>query len=187
MNGRHVIAVLAGGTLAFAWLLISWMLLPWHQSTMSIFEEEDSIGLAIKEAAPKPGIYTYPGWADDQKEMEEKMEKGPYVFAVVVPAGVGGEMASTMITGLLIQLVTAALLLILLLLIPDEGWKLRMLAACVAAFFLSVTPALNNWNWSHFPVGFTLVAIADGVIAWTLAGFVMAKIVAAKRAPAAGS
>ena len=61
MSTRNVTAVLAGGLIAFIWSSISWMAIPWHQPTMNIFEDEESVGRVIKAAAPEAGIYTYPG------------------------------------------------------------------------------------------------------------------------------
>jgi hypothetical protein len=178
MKLRNILAVLAGGAVAFIWSTVSWMVIPWHQPTMSAFEDEASVGQAIKEAAPAAGIYTYPAWTEDAEEMQKKHNEGPYVFASVVPSGVGSEMGSMMLGGFLANLVGAALLLTLMLCVPDAGWKARTLVAAVAALFVSLVPALMNWNWWHFPLPFTLVAIVDGFIGWTLAGFVMAKLTA---------
>lgn len=183
MNARIIIAVLVGGVTGFVWSSISWMVIPWHQPTMSIFETEEVVGAAIKEAAPAPGIYTYPGWTDDNEDMEKKHAEGPYVFASVVPAGVGDEMGSMMIGGLLVNIVGAAVLLILIRMVaPDSNWKVRACVASVAALFVSLVPALMNWNWWHFPVGFTVVGIIDNFIAWSLVGLVMALIISPRSA-----
>ncbi len=186
MRIRNLTAVLAGGLIAFIWSSISWMAIPWHQPTMSIFEDEESVGRVIKDAAPEAGIYTYPGWTDDTEDMEGKHAEGPYVFASVVPDGVGSEMVGMMVSGLLVNLLGAALLLALMLLVPHSTWRTRTLVAFVAALFVSVIPALMNWNWWHFPIGFTLVGILDGIVAWTLAGLVMAWI-ASQRSPSVSS
>ena len=187
MKLRNVLAVLAGGAVAFIWSTISWMVIPWHQPTMSAFEDEAAFAQTVKQSALEPGIYTYPAWTDDAEDMQKKHDEGPYVFASVVPAGVGSEMGSMMVGGFLANLVGAALLLTLMLCVTDAGWKARTLVAAVAALFVSLVPALMNWNWWHFPMPFTLVAIVDGVIAWTLAGFVMAKISAGERAAEASA
>jgi len=180
MKRKNVLAVLAGGVAAFIWYSISWMVIPWHQPTMNGFDDAESIALAIKQAAPEPGIYIYPEWTDDAEDKEKQIEGRPYVFASIVPDGIRDGMGEMMVTGLLVNLIGAALLLTLMLTVPDEGWKARTLVAAIAALFVSLVPALMNWNWWHYPVAFSVVGILDNLIAWTLAGFVMAMISAGK-------
>lgn len=180
MRSRRLLAILAGGIVAFVWSSISWMLLPWHQSTMSGFDQQDTMAAAVKAAATEPGIYVYPEWSDDQEDMQKRFKEGPYVFASIVPGGVGDGMGKMMLFGFISNLIGAALLLILLLTVPDEGWKARALVATIAAAFVALVPAMANWNWWNFPMGFTVVGILDSLIAWTLAGVVMAKLVAGR-------
>ena len=177
---KNSLAVFAGAVIAFVWSSISWMVIPWHQPTMKGFENEEAIGQTIKAASPAPGIYTYPAWTDDEGDMQKKHEAGPYVFASVVPAGVGSEMTSMMIGGFLANLVGAAILLNIILLVPGQGWKLRALLATMAGLFVSLVPALMNLNWWHFPFPFTVVSIADSFISWTAAGIVMSMMTARK-------
>lgn len=185
MKLKNALAILAGGAAAFIWSSISWMVIPWHQPTMSAFQDEAAFGKTVKEAAPEPGIYTYPAWTDDAEDMAQKHAEGPYVFASVVPAGVGSEMGSMMLGGFVANLIGAALLLSLMLMSSASGvgWKPRLRVVVVASLFVSLIPALMNWNWWHFPMAFTIVAILDGLIGWILAGVVMAKITAAGKAP----
>lgn len=178
MNARSLIAVVVGGLVAFIWSSISWMAIPWHRPTMEVFTNEVVVGRTIKEAAPKPGIYTYPGWTSDDADMQKKHNEGPYVFASVVPAGVGSEMVGMMLGGFLIAVMGAAFLLTLMSLAPSASLRV----GAVAALFVSLIPSLMNWNWWHFPVGFTAVGVADSFISWMLAVLVMGKIASRKTA-----
>ena len=45
---------------------------------------------------------TYPGWTDDEETMQERHKQGPYVFASVVPAGIGADFGKMMIKGFFI-------------------------------------------------------------------------------------
>ena len=175
---RNALSVIAGGMLAFIWSSLSWMVLPWHQPTMNVFENEESVGAMIKEAAPKAGIYTYPGWTDDAEDMKKKHGEGPYVFASIVPGGVGVEMGRMMFNGILISVLGSAFLLILMLVLPPgTSWKQKALVGIVAAIFVSLVPPLLNWNWWHFPMPFTIVAILDGIVAWSIAAIAIALII----------
>ena len=180
MKGRYLVAVLAGGLAAFVWSSISWMVLPWHQPTLRGFEDEASFGLAVKKAAPAPGIYTYPAWTGDSEEMERKHMEGPYVFASVLPGGLGACMGRMMVCGFIVNVIGASILLLMMMQVPDQGWKSRMPMVMIGALFVSLVPALIYWNWWQFPLGFTVVGILAGLIAWTLSGFVMAKVTSRK-------
>lgn len=177
MNIRNLLAVLAGGAIMFVWSMLSWMALGWHQPTMKVFKNEVAVGQAIKQAAPEPGIYTYPGWTDDVEDMQAKHDAGPYVFASVVPAGVGGEFGTMMLFGFLVDLVGAAFLLFLILSVAVPSWKARMSLSLIAILFISIVPGLMNWNWWHFPIPFVVVGALDSLIGWGLAAAAMAKIV----------
>ncbi len=54
---RNVTAVLAGGLIAFIWSSISWMAIPWHQPTMSIFEEPGGGAGERDSATASPGRF----------------------------------------------------------------------------------------------------------------------------------
>jgi len=41
-------------------------------------------------------------------------------------------------------------------------------------FFLGIMP---NWNWWGFPRNYVILDLIDLIVAWTLAGFVISKLV----------
>ena len=178
---RCAAAILAGGTLAFVWSCASWLTIPWHQSSMSIFENEESVAALVRTAAPHPGVYTYPGWTTDEEAMQAKHERGPYVFASIVPAGVGSEIGTTMATGFALSVLGAAGLFGLMTLSGHDSRRRRLGLALAASLFIALMPALMHWNWWHFPLGFTFVGVFDEVIAWSLASTALVAIAPAPR------
>lgn len=146
---------------------------------MKGFENEEAIARAIKEAAPEPGFYIYPNWANpgaDQGDLAKVFEAGPIISATVVPDGMGANMVPQMIRGFLISIIGAALLFILMRSMSNTTFPSQVLVAFVAALFVSLVPSLMGWNWWNDPLPFTLVNIAENTIGWTLAGAVIAKI-----------
>ena len=179
------IAIVVGAVVSFAWVSISWMAIPWHQATFSHFKEESAMATAIKAAAEEPGIYLYPSWedADGNKPQPDviaaKMKEGPMVFASIVPGGMEMKMGSMMLKGICMHAVAAFVLGFLMLLVGNT-FKERFVLAIGVALFTGTMGHLPNWNWWSFPVGFTVLGILDTVIAWTLAGWAMAKLMPTK-------
>ena len=63
----------------------------------------------------------------------------------------------------------------------DRGdFKRRVVIAVCFGLATGLMPALSDWNWWHFPMGYTIAMIADALISWTLAGLAMAKILKQK-------
>lgn len=50
------------------------------------------------------------------------------------------------------------------------------------ALAVGVIAVILNWIWWHFPRDFVLLTMADILIAWLLAGMVIAKVAAPKTA-----
>jgi len=190
MNPKKcLLAVSVGAVIAFAWLNLSWMVLEWHG--VRGVEQAEATAVALKVAAPEVGVYAVPAWKDkDGKmlgpdEMAKAAEAGPFAFMVILPDGKQMSMPKSMLTGFFIQLVGALILCFLMLMATTGGggggdFKRRVVVAVCFALAVGLLPALSEWNWWHFPLGYTLASIADALISWTLAGLAMAKILQAK-------
>jgi hypothetical protein len=184
MNSKKcLLAVLAGAVIVFVWLNISWMVLEWHG--IKSVNDQEATGSALKAAAPEDGVYAVPAWKDkdgkmlEPDEMAKAAEAGPFAFMVILPDGKKMSMARSMITGFVIQIVGALLLCFLMLMVSGgsgSDFKRRVIVAVCFSLAAGLMPALSNWNWWHFPIGYTFATIADSLISWTLAGLAMARI-----------
>ena len=188
MKSRRCLwAVFLGAVVVFVWLNVSWMVLQWHG--IKSVEEEASTAAALKAAASEAGVYALPAWKDadgemlDPDAMANAIEAGPFAFLVVHPDGLQVSMARSMGTGFGINLLGAALLCYLMLMVGEGGvndFKRRVVVAVIFGLAVGILPALSNWNWWHFPMSYTLATTADALISWTLAGLVMAKVLTSK-------
>ncbi len=176
-----VIGGLLGGLVLFVWSAISWMVLPWHHSNFHKFDQEKVVEIVMQTNAPHKGIYLLPnpshGSAQERKEAHERASKGPFAFVVMNPKG-WGSMPLHMIFGLLIQIAGAGLVTGFLTFIkkPDAAYAEKFIFVVLFALAAGVVCQLPYWNWWGFPKDFILLAFADLLIGWSLAGLMIAKV-----------
>ncbi len=162
---------IVGGIIAFIWYSFSWMFLPWHTTTLGAFKSESAVAQAINVNTPASGMYFMP-----------MMQKGaattagvPQVFAAVRLEG-ATSMVSATVTELVIQIITAILVTWLLTKTSGLSYWRRVGFILVFAVAAGIFGNLPYWNWFGFSVNYTLVQLADAIIAWFLAGLAIAKI-----------
>lgn len=164
-----LIGGILGGLILFIWSAVSWMALPWHHASFQKFDQEKVVEIVIQSNAIRKGIYLLP---------HERAAEGPFAFVVMSPKG-WGSMPLHMAFGLLIQitgamLVTAALVLVKK---PTASFVEKFGFVLLFALAAGVVCELPYGNWWGFPMDFILLAFADLLIGWTLAGLAIAKVI----------
>lgn len=166
---RLILSAILGGAILFIWTALSWMALPLHKSTINNFNNPDVVANTIQANVQQSGIYVL-------MSTLEQEAKGPLVFASVYKGGM-----QTMLPNMIIEFVTLVIAAFLV------SWMLSLtrglhyfsrvgfvLLFAIAAWLVTDVP---NWNWFHFSVNYTLVAIIDLLIGWFLAGLVIAALI----------
>lgn len=188
-----VLGSVLGGVIVFVWTAVSWMLLPWHNNSMKSFANEAAVAQVIRDNVPSGGMFAIPGWppgfdamSQAQKDscqaaMAQKMADGPYFYGVVW-RGVKEDMGRSMGVGLLFDVLAALLVTMLVMKTGGMSWAGRVMFIVTAALAVCMIAIAPNWIWWHHPSGYTMVSMADVLIAWTLAGMVIAKVAAPKAA-----
>jgi len=178
---------LLGGLVLFAWGSISWMALPWHRVTFESFTDEVAVAQVLSANARGSGVYILPnghrrepGMTEaQQKAVEEdamkRGEQGPFMLASITLHG-WGSMGNAMLVGLLTQIAGALLATWLLLKTSGLQYWGRVGFLVIFALTVAVLAYVPYWNWWHFSTNYTLVAFADLLIGWFLAGLVIAKV-----------
>ncbi len=159
---KIVLGTLLGGIITFCWGAFSWMVLPWHQATLRDFTNEHWVASAIRDNAPKSGVYY--------------LEQEPTTFAAVRREPVNPASWRFFFKGFFVELAGAFLLTALLASLPELSYARRVWVAAMVGMTAAVTTHLANWSWWGFSAEFTLVSMADQVIAWTLAGLAIAAV-----------
>jgi hypothetical protein len=175
MTKTILLGTLIGGIILFAWSAVSWELLPWHTSSFRSFSNEDAMTQALLAGAKQNGMYSIPGGLEDNPN-QEKLIKGPFMFAAVRP-GPMGPVAPMFIGQALIQFAAAFMLTLLLMQVHALSFARRVLFVAGIGLAGGVAAFLPEMNWWGFSAAYTLVNVADMTIGFTLAGVALAKIV----------
>jgi len=173
-----------GGFVVFLWGMFSWMVLPLHQRCFHKFHHETRVASEIKANAPEKGMYVLPytfdyGEHSSQEEMKKAihmMDNGPFVFASVVPSGLGHKMGASLVRALIIQIIGAFIVSWMLLKTKSLSFRSRVSFVTLFGLGVGILGYLPSWNWLGFSVGYVLVNMLDLIISWSLAGLVIANI-----------
>ncbi len=171
---KCVLAVVLSAMVLFAWGFLSWAVLPWHNAVANQFADESAVSEVLKENAPAAGMYYLPFAQEDPKP------GAVFAMANVLPDGFDTGMGGMMGLGLLGQAVSAMLVLLLLCKASNLDYWGRVCYVALAGLTIGFVSHFPYWNWFGFSTAYTLVIIVDSLIAWFLAGLVLAKFVEGK-------
>ena len=164
-------AAILGGIVLFVWSMVSWMALPWHMKTMHAFKDECAVSCVLKDNVDYKGVYCLPS------HFEGKESGQLTAFVSVVPNPAPMNMKKMMVLAFGIQLIAAFLGAWLLSKTTGLGYLGRTAFAAVIGLLVGLEGHLSYWNWFGFSARYTAVMVADLLIAWTLAGAVMALVI----------
>jgi hypothetical protein len=173
--GKMIMAAIVGGIVMFAWMGISWMALPWHKAQFNAFKDEAAVSKAVGKNAQASGVYIMPH--TNMGKDKAKTEK-PFAFVVVKAEGVGDMKAAmnrSLIGDFILSVVLAGMLGCLLKMTAGSGCP--VLLSVKVGLIAGLVAHVPNNVWFHFPTGYTVLGVADAVVAFALAGLVIAKFV----------
>jgi hypothetical protein len=177
---RLIVPALLTAIVVFIWMFISWGVLYWHNIDIKNFPDETEI-MHMKAVMHEPGIYVYPGFPpgeeDAQKEWEAKHLSGPIVnFMVYNPAGADPTNPVLFIKSFVINFIAAFIagVLLMMTLAQNPSYWRRVIFVMMLGLFAAFIGPFVEWNWWGFPLGYTLVNVADYCVTWFFAGLVLA-------------
>jgi hypothetical protein len=209
MNKALVKSAVLGGIVVFLWGVITWMVLPINQMSMCKFDDEQAVAQAIQSNTQKSGAYVLPNLFKMEKSMnregrmrtskedrsmltsEEKaalkdkamqrMRAGPVVFAVVNKEGMNTSSVSCFIMGLVVQIIAAGFVTYLLMMTKAMSYMRQVWFVTMAGAFAAFAVIFPNWVWIGYAgTGHAVMSVINLLIAWFLAGLVIAKIAKAR-------
>lgn len=162
---RFILGTLAGALTLFAWETISNTVIPWHQATYRGFTDSTAVLQAVRANAPGNGMY---------------MDGRGLIAAVAIAPDLGSREA---LLGLMLgrqlalDLVVAAVLLVVFAALPRMPLRQYVMTAAAAAFAIGVSVFGSDWNWYGFGTGWTLVNLVDRVVGYALTGLVLGALI----------
>ncbi len=203
MAKRIILGGVLGGIALFFWGALSHMVLQLGDIGIQSLPAEDAGLPALRAVAKEPGLYFFPGidmkavsaLPKEQRDAAtkawtEKWKAGPRGLLIIHPETTtaepmtAGTLARQFGTDLFACLLVAYLMSQLS---AKSRYSCRVGVAATVGFLTAWVICVPYWNWYGFPGTFTLAAIADRTIGFTLAGLAMAAIVNPSRASTAVS
>lgn len=189
MAKRVMLAGLLGGLAIFLWGSLSHIVLGLGEIGIRGIPNEEAVLAAMHTSIPEPGFYFFPslGYSPNatrqqrtavMAEIEKRVASGPSGILIFHPnhgvtltaARLGVEFALNLVQALL-----AAILLSWA--TPMSGYRTRAMFVSVAGLMAALSTNVQYWNWYGFPSDYTGAYIANQVIAFVAAGFVIGAIV----------
>lgn len=177
---KIIIPSLLAEVVIFIWSSISWMVIGWHM--IDLFNLPDETFVQQMDATiTDPGVYVYPGYPVDQSEagMEAWTNKhlaGPLFIMVYHPEGSDPMPLGNFIKGFILNFIAAfiAAALLMMTLAQNPSFRRRVIFVMMLGVFAGFMYPFMEWNWWRFPLGYTLVNFADGILSWFFGGLVLA-------------
>ncbi|MBS4027079.1 MAG: hypothetical protein KGZ58_00460 [Ignavibacteriales bacterium] len=176
---KTILAAVLGGVTLFIWGFLSWAVLDLHGGTMRGLSNEDEVRAFMKSNFPQSSVYIIPKTMDGSEATMKKYQEGPIATVIYQAEGQNPAMPSQMVIGLLTNILFAWL----------AAWFLSRSTAFAESYFSRVTfvgmlgiftaffQHITNWNWMAYPTDYSVVMIADNILAMFLAGLVIAVFV----------
>jgi hypothetical protein len=184
-------AAIAGGIVVFVWSALSHMALPLGTAGIRSIPNEERVAQAIRGTITEGGLYFFPGFdashtmtAEEQRAWTERYRRGPSGILVVQPGGRDPMSTQQLVVELIADILAAGVAAFVL-----GGLGGSFVARASAVGLLGVFEWLDinvsYWNWYKFPTTYTVAALIEQVVGWTLAGLVMALILRGRTGPTA--
>lgn len=183
--GKLLKGGMIGGIVLFVWSIVSWGVLSWHIDSLQSFDDEKKMTMVIEENVKKPGVYFLPmaqlptiSSFDMQfgELLSIQANKQPLMFASILPNGLQESSAKTWLLALAAQMVAAFLVTSLVLINTCARFWGRFGQVMLFAIAASIVTHVPYFTWFHFPLTFILVEVVDLLVAWALAGIVIASV-----------
>ena len=188
MAGRIVGASVLAGLIIHIWSFLSWTVFALHDGSMRKLPQEAAVAAALKQSVPEAGVYGFPAWPEGKpteegmKDFEARHRAGPLGFLVFRPTGEASMPPSMFVKAIGFNIFAAFLVCLVVARLPAAGFWCRWSTVLLLGLFACVTTPVSQWIWFRFPTNFTGMACVDLVIAWALAGLVIAGLVRPNRA-----
>lgn len=188
MTKQLLLGSILGSIVLFVWSAIAWMIIPWPGTPLRSFKNEEAVTQAIVANAPQSGNYLLPNGdrsmtPEQEKQMMDKMAKGPIVFAAVRLEPFNS-MAKPLVIQFLTQLVVALIATLLLLQTSGLGYVYRVAFLTAIGLLIFVGGHVDEWTWWSFSNAYMLMQFGALLIGWFLAALVMSIFVRGKAASA---
>lgn len=194
MTTKHILAAILGALGIFGWGFVAHMFTPLGEAGVGPLPGVETVSAALTTAiGDKSGMYYFPtgGLTPDSPKgahgaaMEKIMEEiktQPTGLLVYKPAGTPFNFPKNLAIEFATNLLEALLVVYLLAQAAIGSFGGRVGFVFVAGILAAIATNVSHWNWYNFSGAYTAAAIAMEVIAFLVAGVIIALVL--KNTPA---
>lgn len=176
MKLRILVAGLLGGLAMFVWSSLAHRLLPLGEMGLSQIPNEAAARSALQSAMgtePKSGLYVFP-WMDHAETPAPT--PGPSGLLIYHPDRPFDMSPSMLVSEALSEIVQSVIAAFLVSLTVLAGFLHRTLFVTAIGVAAAIATNLSYWIWYGFPGDYTLAQIVVEVVAYAVAGAVIALV-----------
>ncbi|MBK9017196.1 MAG: hypothetical protein IPM82_25800 [Saprospiraceae bacterium] len=167
---KTIIATLVAGILLFLWQFLSWSMLNVHGSEMQYTDKQDAVMQALSQNLQEGSYYLPnlpPGSTPEQQEAYMESATGKPWATVTYHEAMKTNMGMNMFRGLVIDLLSAFLLIWLLGKMANPSFQTILMSALAVGFIGYFTIPYLNTIWFETS---SLSYLIDAVVQWGLVG-----------------
>jgi hypothetical protein len=188
MQKKLILSAVLGGLLLFVWGFISHGVLTWYESQLRTFTNQDQVQEAIVAGVSGSGLYYLPNLRPEERSLAgeeraaaeaalgERWLRGP-VAVTFVRIGPGASYTTRLVIQFIIGALASLVAAWLLLQAGIASYGGRVAFVIGLAVVAIIWAKLPGWNWYEVPTMWTLVEAVDSIIAFTLLGALLGRIV----------
>lgn len=178
---KTILGIVLAAFTVFFWGFIYWGLNPLPYSVLKKTSQGDeAAGQALLQHFPENGAYYLPDLSNDHETLSRLHESGPVAFILMTAReGKPLQEASTMFKGLLLYLAMATLLAWILKITSSAlpRYTDRVKLAAIIGVMAAGTIHIGDTIWWSSPFAWKMYATIYDILAWTIAGAVLAKFI----------
>jgi hypothetical protein len=176
MDRRVVSAGLFGGVAGVLWTVLSMGLVPVRDSMgWKEVPNEEVVLQALDDNLTETGLYLVPGHSPPDSLFRARHDAGPLFRVHSLPDGTEGPIRPLIsILSLLLAPLVPAWILVQACRHGSPSFGMRVAVVASFGVFLALTANIQLWGMELYPLTYSLLMSANGIVTWLVIGFVMA-------------
>lgn len=178
---RPLLGCFLAAVAMFVWGFVFWGLKPLDPFAHTTLAQEQAVAEALADQLPEAGVYFLPDiGTGTEAEWVARHEAGPLAMIAFRPGGADPQAPAKMLMGFFHMLVVAALLGLVIWYANLGSYGGRFSLAALVGVAATIFPNISQPIWFDLPWRYFLTVSVYDLVAWLLAGAVLAYFVRPK-------
>lgn len=176
MKRQIVTSGLLAGLVGILWTVVALGLVPFRDSMgWKETPNEDLLLPLLDGNLTEEGLYLLPGHSPPDSLFRARHDEGPFFRVHSLPRGTEGPIRSLIsILSLLVAPLIPAWFLAALCRSGSPGFGARVGAVSLFGLFLALTANIQLWGMELYPLAYSLLLSANGILSWVVIGLFLA-------------